>query len=54
MDPIANLTAQRSLALSIVGNPSRDVQANELAELVLALDEWRTTGGFDPYTVKAI
>jgi hypothetical protein len=23
--------------------------ANELAELVLALDDWRTRGGFDPY-----
>ena len=24
--------------------------SNRLAELVLALDEWRRKGGFDPYT----
>src|SRR5436305_5736985 len=62
MDPQTNLERQRELAESILamegkleiretGKPTRAVwhYADELAELVLALDEWRSKGGFDPY-----
>lgn len=62
MDPNANIARQRELALSILalegsleirepGKPRRAVwhYADELAELVIALDEWRLKGGFDPY-----
>ena len=67
MDPIANINRQRELAPEIIdaldanidreGNLPDDVAqhvaelANELAELVQALDEWRRKGGFDPYAV---
>lgn len=65
MDPNANLTAQRATARNIIElrddldrNPDEvaDRQeslqdfAVELAELVQALDEWRTKGGYDPYS----
>lgn len=66
MDPIANLKEQRKISreiISIIDSktsdngelPNEDAQqiadlANELAELVLALDEWRRSGGFDPYS----
>lgn len=53
MDPLVNLLRQRELAQQLVesaqaGAPLVD-EAVELAELVLALDEWRRKGGFDPY-----
>ena len=66
MDPIANIERQRELAESILalegslevretGKPTRAVWdlAEELAELVLALDGWRRKGGFDPYLAEA-
>lgn len=63
MDPFANLKEQREIAQQIVAHPrtiathSDDPadhydavrSATRLAELVLALDEWRMDGGFDPY-----
>lgn len=59
MDPNANITRQCELAQQIIDEqdielPEIDVevmqnQAIELAELALALDEWRRKGGFDPY-----
>jgi len=56
MDPHANLREQRELARRIQQaenneDPAYNVgeDADRLAELVLALDEWRTKGGFDPY-----
>jgi hypothetical protein len=56
MDPIANLEEQRRLAAEIIaswdGTPNQAYPipaAQRLAELVLALDEWRRKGGFDPY-----
>jgi hypothetical protein len=60
MDPVANLKEQRALAAHIIvladredGDPNGELAecASRLAELVQALDEWRTRGGFDPYTV---
>ena len=67
MDPIENIREQRRLAAKIQAAwddcddtgeveaiESEDISehALELAELVLALDEWRRKGGFDPYTAK--
>lgn len=54
MDPHANIAEQRKLARRITlaadhGRPDAD-DVDRLAELVLALDEWRAKGGFDPYT----
>src|ERR1700745_3372593 len=62
MDPNANIARQRELAKSIAdmgdsiqvyetGKPMRALwhYAPELAELVLALDEWRRKGGHDRY-----
>ncbi len=59
MDPLANLAAQRRLAERIQHLSDREdyperlgevaAEAENLAELVLALDEWRKKGGFDPY-----
>lgn len=62
MDPHANIERQRALAKEIIdrgntlashedGKPRWAVwdAANELAEQVQALDEWRAKGGFDPY-----
>ena len=64
MDPKANIKRQRELAKEIHaiwddcnGDGTLTAEqaevvadkANELAELVLALDEWRRKGGFDPY-----
>lgn len=52
MDPDANLAEQRALAATIIsddGPAERRVQDGErLAELVEALDEWITSGGFLP------
>lgn len=62
MDPNANLNSQLYLAQSIIDSaeddPSEDGEGwqpdpndvLELAELVLALHEWRSKGGFDPYS----
>lgn len=65
MDPVANMDEQRKLAreiaetidavvtpsgaMSLGGSLELANMANRLAELVTALDEWRTNGGFDPY-----
>ena len=51
MDPNANLAEQIELAQMIVDGSVHDHRdaADRLAELVLALDEWRRKGGFDPY-----
>jgi hypothetical protein len=66
MDPDANITRQRELAAEItrVTDGGSDTHreallagsraaflAVELAELVIALDEWRLQGGYDPYGV---
>lgn len=60
MDPEANIKEQRELARSIIEKRDRVISAGmdvapddaeRLAELVQALDEWRLAGGFDPYTV---
>lgn len=62
MDPKANLAEQLKL-VALILNPPQDSsgchecgaeydladRAERLAELVLALDEWRRAGGFDPY-----
>jgi hypothetical protein len=55
VDPEANLKEQRELANKLVEysgdldlSYTQDVE--RLAELVLALDEWRLKGGYDPYT----
>jgi hypothetical protein len=59
MDPKANLREQREIARRLqaaldaedvigeIHNLAED--AGRLAELVLALDDWRKRGGFDPY-----
>lgn len=64
MDPIANIKEQRVVAreLQTLLNPpgylseaQRDAVvslSDRLSELVLALDEWRRKGGFDPYMEK--
>lgn len=60
MDPNANIREQLELAREVqdVCESQDAVDANKmpdlmdvarLAELVLALDEWRRNGGFDPY-----
>ena len=60
MDPLKNIERQCKLATriqEIADNEDRDTDdllkleklAVELAELVVALDEWRKKGGFDPY-----
>lgn len=58
MDPIANIRRQRELCerLTALQNGADGYEgevatlAYELAEYASALDEWRTMGGFDPYT----
>jgi hypothetical protein len=51
MDPIVNLRRQREIARQMLdGDDYVDTgDAVELAELVIALDDWRLRGGFDPY-----
>lgn len=60
MDPNANIKEQLDLSLEIIrrmDDPNRDPRepvisdddANRLAELVIALHEWRVGGGYDPY-----
>lgn len=68
MDPHANLRRQRELAREIIDQTNAnseafsrldhpehnlDDNAAELAEHVLALDDWRLSGGFDPYANTA-
>ena len=67
MDPHANLKRQRELAQAIIDTEdaagafgmsdedrcANEDRARELAELVLALDDWRRRGGFDPYAPAA-
>ncbi len=59
MDPEANIKEQLDLARDIIANMDEmhdeDLESNaaRLAELVIALHEWRKSGGFDPYLVKA-
>jgi hypothetical protein len=65
MDPQANIREQRELAQQIIDRTdaadkddrpftgkeqtAHMEDADRLAELVLALDEWRRRGGYDPY-----
>lgn len=52
MDPKANIAEQLRHANAIMDDSSDEIDsfhAVSLAELVLALDEWRKKGGFDPY-----
>jgi hypothetical protein len=68
MDPEANIHDQVVTAQNIARTwddcnadgtltPSQALyaaeQANKLAELVIALHDWRTKGGFDPYTAMS-
>lgn len=66
MDAKRNLARQLALAQRMVAPPEepdlgyqpfedarRDEDCHELAELVLALDEWRREGGADPYAEGA-
>lgn len=58
MDPLANIAEQRAVARKILALADSDpdeidvTQAERLAELVTALDEWRQGGGFDPYAAE--
>lgn len=58
MDPVANLREQLELSRKIIDLGDRrsaprgvawEDDCLRLAELVVALDEWRKKGGFDPY-----
>lgn len=55
MDPDANLKEQLGLARSLVNDRSQypEYDGARLAELVIALHEWRVAGGFDPYSPQA-
>jgi hypothetical protein len=48
MDPDANLRRQLAIARAAVTVDGADDTLVELSELVLALDEWITMGGFVP------
>lgn len=53
MDPTANLNEQRQLAARILSGDIDNLvtlaqTGEQLAELVIDLDEWRANGGFDP------
>lgn len=57
MDPVANMREQVELARDLMdgragedGSVEQACNVERLAELVLALHDWRTRGGFDPYT----
>src|SRR5438128_12460451 len=58
MDPFANISEQRTIAANFTAAADSDTlgadfdavaEGCRLAELVIALDGWRLTGGFDPY-----
>jgi hypothetical protein len=56
MDPKANIDEQVAIAKEIIsqfdagaGDDLDFSSVERLAELVIALHEWRTSGGFDPY-----
>lgn len=59
MDPNANIQEQREIAaeiVTIIDSTDADQRlveisdlASRLADLVIALDEWRSKGGYDPY-----
>lgn len=60
MDPVENVLEQRVIAERLVigeyeerldGAVLED-DARRLAELALALDDWRRDGGFDPYLAQ--
>lgn len=52
MDPNATLIKMRELASTVLSDPTEDgygsYAADELAELVLSLDAWLSSGGFFP------
>lgn len=48
MDPNANLAEQRRIVANMVDGHITDEDALRLAELVIALDEWISKGGFLP------
>lgn len=54
MDPYANIERQVELATQIMADERDNSDATELAELVLALVQWRLNGGFDPHESYAI
>lgn len=59
MDPLANIEEQLTIARRIEGDhysgyvdlrdEAREADMYRLAELVIALHEWRIAGGYDPY-----
>ena len=59
MDPKTNLREQLQLARTIQHqwdhNKMPDIDdCARLCELVIALDEWRRKGGFDPYGTEQV
>lgn len=57
MDPAANLSEQREISARLLADAyasdaDYEADAQRLAELVQALDEWRRRGGFDPYQTQ--
>lgn len=48
MDPTANLAEQRRIVAAVLSGTSHHDDLTRLAELVEALDEWITRGGFLP------
>jgi hypothetical protein len=56
MDPQANIVEQLAIANALMaGAEPLDLieyqhRAERLAELIIALHEWRAAGGFDPYS----
>lgn len=51
-DPFANILEQVELARLLVEDPEHAENAARLAELVLALVEWRAKGGVDPFAAE--
>lgn len=50
MDPNANIAEQQQIAQAILAGTATKKDVDRLAELVVAVHEWRLNGGFDPYT----
>ena len=48
MDPTANLKELRELYKSVLKDGSDNDTLNRMAELIEALDQWITNGGFLP------